>query len=144
MRIPLFWIEGTDKSVAITLAIDNEYPNKYDHDLKVGLTDRKNGNFFWIVDNANYCSYPPCYPIALHGVKTLVSGKAPRIFKMTIVPEDKYGYCETAQDGGYTNIGVFDDKLDPSRDDMYLELVRDEPDENYFIHYISIEIRQMI
>jgi len=141
LEIPLY-IDSFNLAVStivITLGIDNEYANSYDSDLKVGVTDRDGENYFWIPDAGDYCIYSPCFPIVRERDDTLVSGEVPRTFKMTIEPRYKYGYCETAHDGGYSNAGVFDDKLDVFKD-VYFRLIRDEPHDEYFIRYISIDV----
>ena len=66
LSIPLHWLYGfDDATIRIELGIDNEYPNQYDHDLRVGVSDGTNSNLFYIVDVNNYGSYPPCYPIKM-------------------------------------------------------------------------------
>ena len=140
LQIPLYINRDLAVStIVITLGIDNEYANNYDSDLKVGVTDGEKKNYFWIPDAGDYCIYSPCFPIVLDRDDTLVSGEVPRTFKMTIDPKFKYGYCETAHDGGYSNVGEFDDKLDVSKD-VHFQLIRDESHDEYFIRYISIDV----
>ena len=138
LSVPMFWGFFYDSTIVIKLGIDNEYPNKYDHDLRVGVSDGTTSNLFYIVDVHNYNSYPPCYPIVPNVGQRRVGGKVPYTFQMTIIPSERYGYCETAQEGGYSNVGVFADKLDPSQT-LYVQLIRHDAEENYYINYISIE-----
>ena len=138
LSIPLLGFSGCDPTIVIELGIDNEYPNKWDHDLRVGVSDGRVSNLFYIVDKNNYHSSPPCYPIVPNRDDTRVTGKVPRTFKMTIVLQEQYGNCETAHDGGYSNVGKFENKLDLSRL-LYFQLIRHDAAENYYIRYISIE-----
>ena len=103
-----------------------------------------------------YIRIPPCYFYEVESEDdTLVSEetKAPSTFKFTLLPWQRLGYCETAQEGGYVNVGKFRDQLDPSKP-LYLELnsqygVEDYSlskttkfttvEFNYSIYYISIE-----
>ena len=132
-------IDSAD-NIVITLGIDNEYPNKYDHDLKVELSDGKESYYFYIVDLKDYPNYPPCYPDVPKRDERRVScgTEVPTIFKFTVILLDKAGYCETPQEGGYFNVGKFEKYLEHSTL-LDLNLYRDDADENYYIRYISIQ-----
>lgn len=137
MSIPLFWGVYPDSTIVIEIGIDNEYANSYDHDLRVGVSDGSNSNLFWIVDKNNYGTSPPCYPIVPERDQTLVSGDVPRRFKLIVRPDLQYGYCETAQEGGYTNVGVFENKV--SSYPLFVHFLRHDAHEQYYIRYITIE-----
>ena len=53
-----------------------------------------------------------------------------------LIPQEKYGYCETAQEGGYLSSGVFD-KLGKK---THILVQRHSPQENYYIRYLTIEV----
>ena len=53
-------------------------------------------------------------------------------------PFHKYGACYTAQDGGYVNVGRFNDQLDTSKG-VSLLVERDHAPETYRYYYFLIE-----
>ena len=139
LRIPLKGRACSDSTIVINVGIENEYPNQHDHDLMVGLADGPNANMFYIVDKQNYNGYPPCYPITGHVDTTRVSGDVPNTFKIVLIPQEKYGYCETAQEGGYLSSGVFD-RLVSMGKKTHILVQRHSPQENYYIRYLTIEV----
>ena len=60
-------------------------------------------------------------------------------FKLIFTPFYKYGACETAQEGGYINTGTFNDQIDTSKP-LFLCAHRGENREQFFIHYLGIEL----
>ena len=54
-------------------------------------------------------------------------------------PFHKYGACYTAQDGGYVNVGRFDEQLDTSKG-VSLLVERDNAAETYRYYYFLAEI----
>ena len=139
LRIPLKRRVCSDSIIVINVGIENEYPNQHDHDLRVGLADGTNANMFYIIDKINYKDYPPCYPDTIPVDRTRVSGDVPNTFKIVLIPQEKYGYCETAQEGGYLSSGVFD-KLVSMGKKTHILVQRESPQENYYIRYLTIEV----
>ena len=129
-------IPRPESAIVITLGINNSYPNT--HDICRAPAGALQISFY-IVDAEKYETSPPCYPDVEERDETRVSSgtKVPSTFKLTIIPEERLGYCETAQDGGYINIGMFSDELNLNSP-LVFELVRDNEEDQYFIHYISI------
>ena len=135
MRIPLSWKIGPRSTIVITLGIDNEYSNPM---LRVGVTDNIASNYFYITDKNDYHTWPPCFPEAGNREdRVLPCAEIPSIFKFTLLLEDKYGYCETAQNGGYFNGAEYSKHLDANRD-LFLQLLRLNYDYTYYIRYITI------
>ena len=56
-------------------------------------------------------------------------------------PFHKYGACYTAQDGGYVNVGRFNDQLDASKG-VSLLVNRNNAPETYRYYYFFVEIMQ--
>ena len=134
-------IKTPESAIVITLGIDSSYPNTQDYTLRIGVTDdRNNNNWFTIVDGEQYNKYPPCFPVVDDTDETRIScgTEVPSTFKFTLLPKEKLGYCETAQNGGYISIGKFHHQLDLSRS-LELHLIGWNPDEEYSIYYISIQ-----
>ena len=132
-------IPSPESAIVITLGINNSYPNTHESKPMFRVTEFFRSNSFYIVDAGEYDTSPPCYPVAEEMDETLVSAgtKVPSTFKLTIIPQERFGYCETAQDGGYMNVGVFPEELNLNMA-LVFELVRDNSEDQYFIHYISI------
>ena len=133
-------IEKPKSSIIITLGIDSSYPNTHDATLRIGVTDFHNSNWFHIVDAAQYVKSPPCFAVVDNTDETLVSEgtKVPSTLQFTIHPMERFGYCETAQEGGYINVGKLNQKLDLA-EPLNLQLIGWNADEEYSIHYILIQ-----
>ena len=109
--------------------------------MKFTLHDSNSFIHFEILPQFSYNWLPPCYFYEVESEHdTLVSEgtKVPSTFKFTLLPWQRLGYCETAQEGGYVNVGKFRDQLDPLKP-LYLELNSQREVEKYSIYYISIE-----
>ena len=133
--------ETPESAIVITLGINSTFPNKHSSNPLIVVSDGYNSNSFYIVDVHHYDTTPPCYPLGYKMDETRVSAgtKVPPIFKFTMIPSEHFGYCETAQDGGYINVGEFFQQLDLTKKKYYFEIHRSGWGEQYFIHYISIE-----
>ena len=138
LRIPLRGRACSDSTVVINVGIENEYPNEHVQYLYVGLADEVASNMFIIVGKKQYDSYPPCYPDAPNVDDTRVSGDVPNTFKIVLIPREKYGYCETAQEGGYLCSGIFDNRV--LMDNPFILLRRWGVNENYYLRYLTIEV----
>ena len=104
--------ETPESAIVITLGINSSYPNKHSANPILSVSDGYSSNSFRIVDVNKYDTTPPCYPLGYKRDETLVSAgtRVPPIFKFTIIPSEQFGpfgYCETAQDGGYINVGKY-------------------------------------
>ena len=106
--------ETPESAIVITLGMNSTYPNKHSNNPLFLVSDGYNSNLFYIVDVHQYDTTPPCYPLGYKRDETRVSvgTKVPPIFKFTIIPLEHFGYCETAQNGGYINVGTFFQQLD--------------------------------
>ena len=133
-------IETPDSAIVITLGMDSSHYNRYDATLHIGVTDLSKSLRFGIIDVQQYRFFPPCYPITAisSGNRVSEGTKVPSTFKLTLLLKDSFGYCETAQEGGYINVEKFYNVLDLSRP-LYLQLVNWIEWKEHFIHYISIE-----
>ena len=132
-------IETPDTAVIITLGIDSSYQNTHHSKVQLGVTDQLHGNWFQIVDAAQYCETPPCQPLGPVADNQLVSQgtKVPSIFKFSVHPKQKAGYCQTAQEGGYLNSGTFQQQI--SLDFRLIFKINAWETEEFSIRYIHIQ-----
>ena len=132
-------------TIQITAAIDGAMFNtRRDRDVQFGVTDDSTENAFWIADVNNYpTSRTPCQFISASETvaRPLTTGPAPDQFTFLFKPVERFGACSTAQQGGYVNVGIFNDQLDPSRG-IKLQIKRNERDEDYRFYYFLVEIFQ--
>jgi len=137
LRVP---IETPESAIVITLGIDSSYFGR-DYEMKFTLHDSNSFIHFEITNPFTYQWWPPCYFYEVESEHdTLVSEgtKMADTFKFTLLPWERLGYCETAQEGGYVNVGKFRKQLDPLKP-LYLELIGQHGVELNSIYYISIE-----
>lgn len=143
LSVPLYWLHCPDSVIAIVLTIENEYPNQYEHDLFVGISDSTALNLFFIVGAKDYEQFPPCYPLPFGDhddlAYSLVSDGSlvPHTFEMGLQVKYKFGSCKTAQEGGYSNVGIFREKLDMSKP-VSIKLYRHNPWAHYYVYAIGI------
>ena len=138
LRVP---IETPDSAIVIRLGTNSSYLNTHPVRMRIGVSDLDNINSFYIVDRSLYLLFPPCDPHdALIGDHPLVSAetRAPSTFTFILLPWDRLGYCETAQNGGYTSFGKFYNQLKSSKP-WYLELEGTSRAEDVYITYIAIQ-----
>ena len=132
-------------TIQITAAIDGAMLNtQRDRDVQVGVTDNSAENAFWILDVNNYpISRTPCQFISASEslARTLTTGPVPDQFSFLFKPAERFGACSTAQQGGYVNVGIFNNQLDPSRG-IKLQIKRDSTNEDYRFYYFLVEIFQ--
>ena len=142
LEVPLGVVDP-QVTIVITIGLDKSHPNaaSVDSDPRIGISDGTNDNVFIIVDVNNYPQFGPCYPTGGNHDATRVSSGTPvsSMFKLTFTPFNKFGFCETAQDGGYINTATFDLQLDITMP-LSLTLMRSDLLEEYYFHYLKLEI----
>ena len=142
IEVPIGTIDDTS-TVVVTVGVDNAHFNKngVDADPHIRISDGVTFYEVWIVDISNYHNHAPCYLTKHNKRKTVPSGtKVPSTFKFTFHLSQQFGYCETAQVGGYINTFKSSKRLDLSKP-LSLQIVADdEANEMYPFHYISVEI----
>lgn len=130
-------------SIRITVGFDPSGPNTpgRDHDPQFGITDGTNINIVQIPDVNNYSNFPPCHPLSATSPNNLVSAStpAPGVVTFLFTPFHRYGACYTAQEGGYTNVGLFNAQLDLSKGINFIVRRSDGP-EQYDFYYFIIEL----
>lgn len=137
MEVNLGTLEPGSAIVA-TIGLDNNYPAP-----QVNFGDQTNVNFFYIVGKEHYSRLPPCRPDAKSTDGRLVSpdSEEPSTYKLTVVVSEGFGFCETAQDYGYINTGLFDKQLDISKP-IYFMLFSDPTiTKKMVIHYVSLVVQ---
>ena len=143
LEIPLGEVDQSRLTIIITVGLGKSHPNTpgTDSDLDVGISDGTNQNLMRISDKDNYSSLPPCRPIdGTHDDFRVSTGTTvSSTLKLTFIPFYRYGACETAQEGGYINTGTFNSFLNTNKP-LFLHLSRDEATEEYFIHYLRVEL----
>ena len=130
-------------TIQITAVMNGGMLNSGDRDPYVGVTDGSTTNMFVIPDINNY-PVAPCFPISASGTipQTSNIGPVPDRFTFLLKPAERFGACSSAQQGGYVNVGIFNNQLDLSRG-INLRINRDnEIHEDYLFYYFLVEIFQ--
>ena len=142
IEVPLGGVDPRS-TIIVTFGLDKYHLNTpgEDTDLRVGISDGFVFNQIALHDVNNYGNLPPCDIMnALQDDLVLPSSvQAPATFKLTFVPFYKSVVCETAQKGGYINTGTYIDQIDTTKP-LFLRADRRHANEEYFIHYIRVEI----
>ena len=129
-------------AIQITATMNGGILNSgHDRDPKLGLTDGNTTNLFGIADITHY-PIQPCGPVSASGIlpKVISTGPVPDQFTFLFKPAERFGACSTAQQGGYLNVGIFNNQLDLSRG-INLQIYRDnEFYEDYLFYYFLVEI----
>ena len=129
-------------AIQITATMNGGMLNSGDRDPHVGVTDGSTTNLFSISDIYNYPARP-CRPLSASGLvgKVLSTGPVPDQFTFLIKPAERFGACSSAQQGGYVNVGIFNNQLDLSRG-INLQIRQPENHEDYLFYYLLVEILQ--
>ena len=130
-------------AIQITVSMNGGMLNERDRDPILGLTDGNTTNLFVINDIHNYPTQP-CWPASTSGTvgKYLTTGPVPDQFSFLFKPAERFGACSSAQQGGYVNVGIFNNQLDLSRG-INFQINRDnEIHEDFLFYYFLVEIFQ--
>lgn len=101
LEVPLGPIEP-QSTIIIKLGMDSSYSYRRNVDPVIEISDGTKTNSFGIIDYGNYRKHPPCYLHGKHDNKKVRRGmRVPAMFKFTFIPEQRYGFCETAQEGAW-------------------------------------------
>ena len=142
LEVPIGQIDQ-HATVVITLGQDKAHSSTpgVDSDYRVGISDGTNINVFEVPDANNYPQWGPCYPIdATRDGDTVPHGTpASATYKFTFTPWSKFAFCETAQEGGFIETGVFNSQIDITQP-LVLIVTGAERDETYFYHYFKVDI----
>ena len=142
LEVPLGEVDAR-ATIIITVGLDNSHPNTptVDSDFNIGISDGTTQNLQHIVDISNYAGLPPCRAVDGDQDNRLVSNgtKVPAVLRLIFTPFNRYAACETAQEGGYVNTGRFNDQIDTAKP-LLLRVLREDAGEQYFIHYLKVEI----
>lgn len=130
--------------IIITVGLNRSHPNtaSIDSDPVVGISDGTNENLFLMWDVNNYPFHSPCETSGRPHDSTLITSgtQVPSTFRLTFIPFYKYGFCETAQLGGYINTGTFRSQIDITKP-LFLVVKRSNAGaEQYYYHYFMVEI----
>ena len=134
-----------DESIAIqiTVSLNGRMLNECDRDPILGLTNGNTTNLFVILDITNYPTQP-CRLATTSGTvgKVLNTGPVPDQFTFLFKPAERFGACSTAQQGGYVNVGIFNNQLDLSSG-INFQINRDDKiHEDFLFYYFLVEIFQ--
>ena len=141
LQIPIAAAGELDAHASIRVTVGLT-PLSGDSDPHIGISDGVNVNKFLIVDSSNYHNHSPCYLLPLEGsqVNKLVTTRTVSSqFTFLFSPFYKYGTCSSAQDGGYLNVGTFNNQVDPTNG-LNLVIYRSDAREQYQFNYFLIEI----
>ena len=141
-------LTSTDSvTVTVTVAVDASYASSNDHDPTTGISDGKYFIGANIVDREKH----PCRitegdssTAILRHINSIngpivTSQRYSSEIKIQLKPAEQWGSCHTENDGGYTNVGNYQNLLDASRG-LYLEIYRDHANEKYHIKYIVVDV----
>ena len=73
--------------------------------------------------------------------RTVPNGPIPDQFTFLLKPAERFGACSSAQQGGYVNVGIFNNQLDLSRG-INLQIRKEDSREDYLFYYFLVEIFQ--
>ena len=125
-------------SIRVTVGLT---PVSGDSDPRIGISDGVNVNKFIVVDSANYATLPPCYVTEGSRENNLVAThKVSSQFTFLFSPFYKYGACSSAQDGGYLNVGTFNNQVDTTNGLSLVIHSDNDRHENYQFRYFLVEI----
>ena len=97
-------------------------------------------NKFIIVDTNNYRNHAPCHVIeTTYENNRVTTRRVASQFTFLFSPFYKYGACSSAQDGGYLNVGTFNNQVDPTNG-LNLVIYRSDANEQYRFRYFLVEI----
>ena len=131
-------------TVKITVALDGSMLNQrsVDRDPQISITDGRVMNEYRIHEINNYPTWSPCAALSASGPqKTLQTGPVPDQFTFLFKPAERFGACFTAQNGGFVNVGTFNNQLDLSLG-VSLRLRMNEANEDIRYYYFLVEITQ--
>ena len=145
IRVPIGEVDP-HATIVITVGLDKSRLNtaSVNSDPVVGISDGTSENLFEIVDANDYDTpnpLSPCYSTSGTHDGTLVSSttQAPSKVTLTFNPFNKFGFCETAQEGGYINTAEFTSRIDITKP-LFLTVKRSTATEEYSFHYFKVEI----
>ena len=130
-------------TIKITVALNGTMLSQpVDRDPRIGITDGRVMNENYMVDVANYPSYPPCYAReASRTDRTVSAGPVPDQFTFLFKPAERFGACFSAQNSGLVNVATFNNQLDLSLG-ISLRFGMHEADESIRYYYFLVEITQ--
>ena len=131
-------------TIVITVGLNKSHPNdaSADSDPAVGISDGTYENLIWIIDVNGYPRQSPCFArnsSRFDDTRVTAGTPVPATFKLTFTPFNKFGFCETAQDGGYINTFAFNAQMDITKA-LFLTVRRHQIAEQYYYHYFKVEI----
>ena len=113
LQVPIAAAGELDAHASIRVTVGLEPPSG-DSDPRIAISDGTNQNKFIIPDRNNYGEFGPCIIVGSQ-VNELVTTRTPSPqFTFLFSPFYKYGACSSAQDGGYLNVGTFNNQVDPT------------------------------
>ena len=126
-------------TVVITVGLNSTHPNTagVDADHIVGISDGTNKNIFEMREEINV----PCRPRGGSHDNPSVAAGTPfsSSYKLTFTPFNKFGFCESAQVGGYINTATFSAQIDITKP-LFLIVERERTGEEFYYHYFLVEI----
>ena len=127
-------------SIRVTVGLT---PVSGDSDPGIGISDGVNLNRFIIVDTGNYHNHAPCYIFPREGSQEnnlVTTRRVASQFTFLFSPFYKYGACSSAQDGGYLNVGTFNNQVDTTNGLSLVIHGDDDLHEKYQFRYFLVEI----
>ena len=145
--------DSTPLTVDITVAHDVGIGQGADSDINYGVSDGTRFIGFATYDKGNYGSISPCYGMEGKSGSTLSSTRYgsvtpkpsdsyyPGQFVFTLKPDERWGSCYTAHDGGFVRTAGYNNRLAFSKG-LTLEVYKSDAVEKVGIRYIKVSIKQ--
>ena len=146
LNVPIGMIDP-QAAIVVTVGLNKTHLNNPSIDSHVGfgISDGTFENLFYIRDANDYTQFDPiaipCHQNIGTSDLTYVSSSTPvsDTFKLTFIPHNQFGFCETAQEGGYINTATFLPPIDVTKP-LFLTARRNLVRSDFYFHYIKVEI----
>ena len=140
LQVPIAAPGELDAHASIRVTVGLTPVTSSDSNPRIGISDGVNLNRFFVPDTGNYGTSPPCgIDEGSHEDNRVTTRRVSSQFTFLFSPFYKYGACSSAQDGGYLNVGTFNNQVDPTNG-LSLLIQRDDVPEQYQFNYFLIEI----
>ena len=146
LNVPIGQIDP-QATIVVTVGLNKTHinnPSIRSHPA-LGISDGTFENLFYIRDVRDYAQLGsigiPCHQNIGSSDLTYVNAGTPvsATFKLTFIPLNQFGFCETAQEGGYLNTATFLPPIDINKP-LFLTARRNLVASDYYFHYIKVEI----
>jgi len=147
--------DSTRITMEITVVHDVTIGNKFDSDVRYGISDGSRFVGFEVCDKGNYLDHSPCYGVeGIPRVSYLSSirhieykspgtndSRHPGQIAFILKLDEQQGFCQTAHDGGFTKAIGYSHRLMFS-EGLSLEVYKGDSGERVGIKYIKVVVME--